>query len=100
MKKVITHPQKSDMGSGFGIIEFEPGTNLDQILGFYRKNSKTWGTCTIQYADGRILRKFDYNLYHSDLFYYKLSWELAFEVKEVKLEYCFMCEDITIILNR
>ena len=100
MKKVITRPQVCDMGSGFGKIEFEPGTNLDQVLSFYRKNSKTWGTCTIEYANGKALRKFDYNLYHSDLFYYKLSWELAFEVKEVKLEYCFMREDITIVLNK
>lgn len=100
MKRTITHPQTCDMGSGFGIIEFEPNATLGDILKFYKQNVKTWGTCTIKYADGKILRKFDFDLYNNRTFYYHLSWELDIKVKEVKFDYCFMSENLTIILDK
>lgn len=99
MKKIVTQPQTCDMGSGFGKIEFEPGTTLRQVLDFYKNNSRTWGECTIQYKNGEILRKFDYDIYNSNIFYYHLSWELDCIVTEAKFQYCFMSEDLTIILK-
>ena len=100
MKKIITQPQVCDMGSGRGKIEFEPGTTLRQVLDFYKNNSRTWGECTIQYKNGEILRKFDYDIYNNNIFYYNLSWELDYVVAEAKFEYCFMSEDLTITLKR
>ena len=45
MKKVITNPQKSDMGSGAGYVDGAAGCMLEEVLKFYSKNSKTWGHC-------------------------------------------------------
>ena len=100
MKKIITHPQACDMGDGRGYIELNPNTTLGQILDWYKNNSKTWGECIIKYKDGKILRHFDYDIYNNRQFYYKLTWQLNFIVKEAKFNYCFMCEDLTIILDR
>ncbi len=101
MKRIITRPQTCDMGSGFGIIEYESNATLGDILKFYKQTVKTWGTCTINYADGEILRKFDFDLYNNRIFYYHLSgWELDIKIKEVKFEYCFMGENLTIILDK
>ena len=100
MEKVITRPQTCDMGSGFGKIEVEPNTTLRQVLEFYKNNSRTWGVCTIQFEDGEILRKFDYDVYRNDIFYYHLSWELNWFVVEAKFQYCFMGEDLTITIRK
>lgn len=102
MKKVITHPQASDMGDGRGYIEFAPNTSLGEILIWYKANSETWGECIIKYSDGRILRRFDYNTYNKEInqFYYYLTWELGFIVKEATFCYCFMSEDLTITLEK
>lgn len=100
MRKVITNPQTCDMGSGFGKIEFEPGATLREVLEFYKNNSRTWGECTIQYKSGEILRRFDYDVYNNNIFYYNLSWELDYKVAEAKFQYCFMGEDLTITLDK
>ena len=47
MKRVIDKPQTSDMGSGFGHIEFPEGTTLKEMLDWIHRNAKTWGTVTI-----------------------------------------------------
>lgn len=102
MKKVITHPQASDMGDGRGYIEFAPNTSLGEILNWYKFNSKTWGECIIKYSDGEILRRFDYDTYSKDTnqFYYHLTWQLDFIVKEATFRYCFMSQDLTITLEK
>ena len=100
MKRVITHPQTSDMGSGFGKLEIEPNTSLKQVCNYIKSNFHTWGVCTIQCSDGKILRKFDYDLYNNDIFYYHFGREAYLIVKEVKLEFCFMYENITIIVDK
>lgn len=99
MKEVITNPQKSDMGSGFGYVEGVAGCTLAEVLNFYAKNSKTWGTVCI-HRKGDIVRKFDYDTYNNKVFYHHLSgWEYQLTVKEVKFDYCFMNKDIDIYLD-
>lgn len=98
IKKIIIDPQTCDMGSGFGKFEFEENTTLKDFLEFYRSSSKTWGCITIRKKDGNILRCFDYNIYNN-VFYYKLDWELNYKLKEVNFNYCFMNEDVEIILR-
>ena len=61
MKRIVTRPQKSDMGSGFGYIDAVDCT-LEELLDFYAKN-KTWGTVCI-HKNGEILRKFDYDTFN------------------------------------
>ena len=99
MKKIITHPQACDMGDGRGYIEFEPKTTLREVLNWYKANSRTWGECIIKYRDGEVLRRFDYDIYNNTQFYYHLTWELDFVVKEAKFSYCFMAEDLIITLE-
>ena len=96
MKKVITVPQACDMGDGRGIIEFNEGTTVGEILEFYKRNSRSWGLCTIIHK-GEILRKFDFDIYNNNIFYTHLTWEKDFKVKEAEYSYCFMNEDLTII---
>jgi hypothetical protein len=101
MKKVITQPQVCDMGDGRGEIQFEIGTRLKDVLNFYQNNSKTWGICTIQYNDGKIIRKFDFDIYNNNIFYYNLYvWELDLLVKEATFSYCFMNEDLVITIEK
>ena len=47
MKRVITEPQKSDMGNGFGTYKFDKEDNLYDFLEWYKQCSRTWGTITI-----------------------------------------------------
>ena len=47
MKKIITTPQMSDMGSGFGYIEGATGRTLEEVLDWYANNTKTWGVICI-----------------------------------------------------
>jgi len=99
MKKIVTEPQKSDMGSGFGYIEGAAGCTLKQVLDWYAKNTKTWGVVCIL-SGGKIIRKFDYNTWNNNIFYHHLNgWEYKLTVKEAKFDYCFMSEDIDIYLN-
>lgn len=100
MKKVITSPQKSDMGSGFGYVDGAAGCTLEEVLNFYSKNSKTWGIVSI-YHKGDIIRKFDYDTYNNNIFYHHLNgWEYELIVKEAKFNYCFMREDLDIYLEQ
>jgi hypothetical protein len=97
MKRIITHPQKSDMGSGFGYID-AVGCTLEELLDFYAKN-KTWGTVCI-HKNGEILRKFDYDTFNNNIFYHNLNgWEYRMTVKKAEFEYYFMNEDLDIYLN-
>ena len=99
MKEIITKPQQSDMGSGFGYVEGASGRTLQEILDFYEKNSNEWGTVCI-HRYGSIMRKFDYDTYNNNVFYHHLSgWEYQLQVKEVKFDYCFMNKDIDIYLT-
>lgn len=98
MKEIITDPQISDMGSGFGYVEGAPGRTLEEVLNFYAKNSETWGTVCI-YEKEDIVRKFDYDTFNNNIFYHKLNgWEYQLIVKKVKFEYSFMNKDIDIYL--
>ena len=99
IKKIITRPQTCDMGSGFGKFEFEENTTLKEFLEFYKNNNKTWGSITIRKKDGKILRLFDYDTYKNNIFYYHLNWELSDKLKEVNFDYCFMNENVEIILK-
>ena len=100
MKRNIIEPQKSDMGSGYGEYLFPDGTTLGDFLKWYKDNSKTWGTITIIYNDGRILRKFDYDLYNNNICYTHLSWEEKILIKKIDFYYCWMSEDVKIHLNK
>lgn len=100
MKRVITEPQKSDMGDGFGIYEFEKEDSLYDFLEWYKQCNHTWGRITIFDKKGQILRKFDYDLYDENQFYIHLSgWEYDLSLKEIKFNYCFMCENVEIYLG-
>ena len=99
IKEVITDPQKSDMGNGFGYVDGVTGCILEQILEFYAKNNKTWGTVCI-YRHGNIIRKFDYDTYNNNIFNHNLNeCVLQLTVKEVKFDYCYMLKNIDIYLN-
>ena len=99
MKEVITNPQKSDMGNGFGYVKGVAGCTLKEVLDFYAKNSKDWGIVCI-HRNGEIVRKFDYDTYNNNVFYHYLNaWEYRFIVKEIKFTYCFMNKDIDIYLE-
>lgn len=100
MERIITSPQKSDMGSGFGEYSFDKETTLKDFLEYYKNTCDSWGTITIIKADGDILRKFDYNMYNNNIFYYNLSWELQCKIKHIKFNYCFMNENVDIRLER
>ena len=55
----------------------------------------------IQYKNGDILRKFDYDTFNNSIFYINLSgWQKDIEIDKVKFSYCFMNEDVKIILNK
>ena len=98
MKEIITGPQTSDMGFGYGYVEGATGRTLEEVLNFYANNSKTWGTVCI-YGEDDIVRKFDYDTYNNKIFYHHLSgWEYQLIVKKVKFDYCFMNKNIDIYL--
>ena len=99
LREIITNPQKSDMGSGFGYVDGAIGCTLKEVLDFYVKNNKSWGTVYI-YRNNDVIRIFDYDTYNNNVFYHHLSgWQYQFIVKEVKIEYCFMNKDIYIYLG-
>lgn len=99
MKRVVTVPQGSDMGEGFGYIEGATGCTLKEVLDFYAKNSKTWGAICIR-RNGAIIRKFDYDTFNNNIFYHHLTgWDYESIVKEAKFRYCFMSEDVEIYLD-
>ena len=102
MKKVITEPQKSDMGNGFGLYEFDKPIILEEFLKFYN-NSKTWGKIYIFDNHNLVAElKFDGMGTNKDNRYQPLKWDnkLLYEtIKEIKFSYCFMSEDVEIYLG-
>ena len=100
MKKIITKPQKTDMGSGFGVYEFSKKDTLLDFLQWHKNTGDTWGVISIFNKNNECIRKFDYDLYDNMTYYHHLSnWEYNLSLKEIKFEYCFMCEDIQIYLG-
>lgn len=67
LREVITNSQKSDMGSGFGYVEGAIGCTLKEVLDFYVKNNKSWGTVYI-YRNNDVIRIFDYDTYNNNVF--------------------------------
>jgi hypothetical protein len=118
MEKIVIRPQKSEMGSGFGIIQFEEGTTLGQILTWYKENSCSWGNVTIIVQDEekveyplaqKVLyyypkrelkvKKFDYNTYGKNVFNYNIEEkDNNFLVKKAEFDYCYMNENLTIYI--
>lgn len=100
MKRIVTDPQKSDMGLGFGIWEFDKPTSLIEFLDYIKKNHKAWGEIVIKESDGSILRRFDYDTYNNNILYTHLNvWQEKAEIEKVRFNYCFMNEDIDIKLK-
>ena len=100
MKRIIDRPQPSDMGNGFGHIEIEENTTLEEVLKWIQKNAKTWGILTIYRNDDDVVRCFDYNLYSDTVFYHNLAgWQYKRPVRKVDFSYCFMGEDIEIYIK-
>ena len=98
MQENIIYPQQSDMGNGKGEYIFSNMT-LRQVLDWFKQNLHDWGTITIQFNNGDVLRKFDYDLYNNSQFYHHLSWEYSLLVEKIEFYYCFMNKDIIIYLN-
>lgn len=94
----ITMPQASNCGMGWGRLEGIQNKSLKEVLEFIKENFKTWGTCSIlDKSDHTVIRKFDYDLYNNNIFYYHLAeWELNQKIHKVKFSFCFMSRDITI----
>lgn len=99
MKENIIYTQQSDMGSGYGEYIFSNIT-LRQALKWFEENLYDWGVITIQFRNGDILRKFDYDLYNNSQFYHHLSWEYNLLIEKIEFNYCFMNRDIIIYLNK
>lgn len=101
MERVIISKQTCDMGDGYGEWVFDKTVTLEEFLTHLKEHSHKWGTITIQYKNGDILRKFDYDTFNNNIFYTDLSgWQEDIEIDKVKFNYCFMNEDIKIILNK
>ena len=99
MERKIISPQTCDMGHGNGKFLCPNGTTLEDFLKWYKEHSKTWGVITIINREGKIIRKFDYDLYNSNIYYYHLSWERSLTIKEISFLYCWMMEEVEIHLN-
>lgn len=93
----ITISQDSNCEMGWGRLEDVQGKPLKEILEFIKRTFKTWGTCSIlDKSDNMVIRKFDYDLYNTKIFYCHLNWELNQKVYKVKFSFCYMKRDITI----
>ena len=94
-------PQTCDMGSNFVVYELSENTDLRTVLNWIKNNMHSWGTITIQYSDGEVIRKFDYDLYREKEFYINLSgWEAKLEVGKMSSSACFMYCDFEIIVRK
>lgn len=101
LKKIITKPQVCDMGSGFGEYKWDGDCTLGDVLKQLEKDLQDWGTITIKLYNEDIIRIFDYDLDNHKQFYHHLcGWEYNKKVKKIFFGYCFMNQDITIILER
>ena len=100
MKIKITQPQTCDMGSGFGYIEGSHGNSLEEVLNWIEYNTRTWGVVTIYNSGGNIIRKFDYDLYRSNIFFHYLAqWYCETPIEKVHFDYCFMYRNFDIYLQ-
>lgn len=68
-------------------------------MNFIKIIAKLGGKITIRKKDGKILRVFDYDTYNNNIFYCNLNWELGDKLKKVNFDYCFMHENVEIILR-
>lgn len=99
MQVHVIEPQICDMGHGKGEYIFSNLT-LKQALKWFEENLNDWGTITIDFKNGDILRKFDYDLYNARQFYHNLNgWEYEFLIDKIEFYYCFMNKDIIISLK-
>lgn len=99
MQVHIIGSQTCDMGHGKGEYIFSNLT-LKQALKWFEENLNDWGTIIINFKNGDILRKFDYDLYNLHQFYYHLNgWEYEFLIDKIEFYYCFMNKDIVISLK-
>ena len=100
MQVRVIESQTCDMGQGKGEYIFSNLT-LKQALKWFEENLNDWGTITINFKNGDILRKFDYDLYNSHQFYHHLNgWEYELLIDKIEFYNCFMNKDITISLKR
>lgn len=97
MEKIITRPQCSDMGRGFGYYKLDGTTDLKTFLDWFKENEHSYGTFTI--LDGKdSIKEFDYDLYYGKGFNYNIEdCKLKKQVSEVTFSYCYM--DITVFLK-
>ena len=88
----LIRPQTCDMGNDYREYEITEDMTLNQVLEWIKENISAFGTITICFRDGDILRKFDYNLYHKNerSFYYNFSWEGKKIVNKMTSQACFM----------
>ena len=74
---------------------------LEQALNWFEENLNDWGIITINFKNGDILRRFDYDLYNLHQFYHHLNgWEYKLLVDKIESYNCFMNKDITISLKK
>lgn len=101
IKEKLIRPQTCDMGRDYWEYEMTEDMTLIQVLDWIKENISAFGTITISFRDGDILRKFDYNLYHenSESFYYSFSWEGKKIVNKMTSQACFMNCDFEIQLR-
>ena len=93
IKEKIIRPQTCDMGSDYREYEITEIMSLESVLDWIEKNISAWGTITITWESGEVLRKFDYDLYLNlprKNFYHHLSWEYSAPVLKMTSSSCFM----------
>lgn len=98
----LIRPQTCDMGSNYVEYEMTEDMTLDQVLEWIKENNIcAFGTITISFRDGDILRKFDYDLFHKNerSFYYNFGWEGKKIVNKMTSQACFMYCDFEIQLR-
>ncbi len=101
VEKLIRH-QTCDMGKDYREYEITEDMTLNQVLEWIKENITAFGTITIRFKNGDILRKFDYNLYHKNerSFYYSFGgWESEKIVNKMISQACFMNCDFEIQLR-
>lgn len=100
MKYCQITPQTCDMGYEKGKYIFSNLT-LEQALNWFEENLNDWGIITINFKNGDILRRFDYDLYNLHQFYHHLNgWEYKLLVDKIESYNCFMNKDIIISLKK
>ena len=103
IKEKLVHPQTCDMGCDYREYEMTKIMSLKSVLDWIEKNISAWGTITITWENGKVLREFDYDLYHNlprKNFYHHLSWEYGAPVLKMTSSSCFMNTDFEIQLGK